>query len=658
MNELLALEFLITNGRGGYASGTVIGCSTRRQHGWLVASRRAPLERYVLLAGVVDRVRSGSDLIELSSWEFNHGFEPAGYTALREFDYELSSPDPWVQWTFELSGVTVRRRLTIVSDRPMLRIRYDVDASPEREVALEVSPLLALRDFHGLRREAAFEPWETVSDGATLWVRDCHDAETTLALFPWPGPGLAATAFTLRPVWWHNVHYREEMAREYLGGEDLQLAGAFRAQGRSHLSVELAAVGFAPGLAEAMQMAESVGGGRSATKPQPQPVEDSVRHELAVAAEQFVVRRETKAHRDQATIIAGYPWFGDWGRDAFIALEGLLLNRGRFEDARQVLHTFAGVQRNGLIPNRFDDYGGECEYNSVDASLWFVHAADVYLAKSEDRESWREFLAPTCQRVVEAFVAGTDFDIGTDDTGLVRCGNPTVQITWMDAKCGDTVFTPRHGRPVEVNALWYHALRILEERFADDDADSALTCQKLAERVKRNFAPTFWCAKTGCLYDCVRPREKDGAIRPNQIFAVSLAHSPLSAKKQAAVVDAVGRHLLTPFGLRSLAASDAHYIGACAGRQFERDRAYHNGTIWSWLIGPYVEAYLRVNGFSPESRQHARGLLQPLIDHLSEACLGTISEVFDGDAPHTPRGCFAQAWSVAELIRALDLIRS
>ncbi len=654
LDDLLTREWLLTNGLGGFASGTVIGCPTRKYHGWLVASKRPPLERHLLLAGAVDRVHTGDVLLDLSSWEFNHGVEPAGYAHLVAFDFDPAGPDPWVRWTYARDGVSVRRQITFVTDRQVTRIRYDVEAPAKRPILLEVAPMLAMRDFHSLRRQAAVDPWKLNTDGHWLWVQDRAQPDQTLALFSREGEGLSQARFTPERTWWHNIRYRIELEREYLGGEDLQRAGTFRATGTGSLAVEFVAVGFAPTPEAAAQAAE--GAVRPSRTRSSVAAGDPVRHALAAAADQFVVRRRSDRHRDQATIIAGYPWFGDWGRDSFICLEGLLLRTGRHAEAREVLETFAGVQRNGLIPNRFDDYGGDCEYNSVDASLWYVHAADAYLTATGDTTAWRGFLASACRNVVDAFVRGTDFDIRLDEKGLIWCGHPQVQITWMDAKCGDVVFTPRHGRPVEVNALWHHTLRILTQRFADTDKRLSKRCRALADQVAGCFEDTYWNPARNCLFDCVRDDERDAAIRPNQIFAVSLADSPLSAEKQAAVLETVRSRLLTPFGLRSLAPDDPHYIGRFRGVQPVRDRAYHNGTVWSWLIGPFVEAHLRVHGFTAEAKSEARQLLRPLIDHLSEACLGSISENFDGDPPHRPGGCAAQAWSVAELLRVWDLV--
>jgi predicted glycogen debranching enzyme len=387
-------------------------------------------------------------------------------------------------------------------------------------------------------------------------------------------------------------------------------------------------------------------------------IDDAQVEPLVEAAGQFIVLRTMRDGRQSTTILAGYPWFGDWGRDAFISLPGLLLTTGRFEEAREVLTTFASAQHNGLIPNRYDDYGGQCAYNSVDASLWFVHAADAYVRHSHDLETWKEFLEPACLRMVEAFERGTDFDIAVDRDGLLRCGNPSTQITWMDAKSGEDVFTPRHGKPVEINALWYHVLCILADRLSENGDQRSLRFETKAERIHQLFEPMFWNEATRGLYDCVRDDEADPAIRPNQVFAVSLPHSPLSPARQRSVLSCVQEHLLTPYGLRTLSPADPRYRPRYEGGPYERDSAYHQGTVWPWLLGPFVEAYLRVHNFDASARDHCRKLLGRLLEHLAEAGLGTLSEVYDGDPPHRPGGCIAQAWSVAETLRAWALTHS
>ena len=361
---------------------------------------------------------------------------------------------------------------------------------------------------------------------------------------------------------------------------------------------------------------------------------------LVRAAADFVVKRNAPDGRPGTTIIAGYPWFSDWGRDTFIALPGLLLTTGRHHEAGRVLGTFAHYVSDGMIPNRFDDYSNEPTYNTVDASLWFIQASHAYLKATKDRDTYDGVLRPACEEIVDGYTRGTRYNIRVDPAdGLVSAGDETTQLTWMDAKYQGTVFTPRHGKAVEINALWYNAL----VHLGLDDR---------AARVRESFVSLFWAGEGHGLTDVVTDGEADTSLRPNQIFAVSLPHSPLSREQQAVVVDVVRRELLTPVGLRTLSRGGAKYEPRYTGPMFDRDRAYHNGTVWPWLIGPFLDAHLRINGRSPESVARARTWLAPLIDHLSrEGNLGSICEVFDADPPHKPGGCFAQAWSVAEVLR-------
>ncbi|MCP4593933.1 MAG: glycogen debranching protein [bacterium] len=659
LDALLNREWLLTDGRGGFAMGTVLGCPTRRYHGMMIASRRPPLERFLLLAGTLERVAIQGRTVDLSTAQFASVTHPTGYTGLKNFDYCPGGSAPWVQWTFTHPQFEARKRLTLHPGSNVVHLRYEITSSIPDEFELEVLPLLAMRDFHGLQRGDAIEPWEMSDEAGGLWVRDRSQPDVTLAMFPQRGAGLEHAALDVQPSWWRDFHYRAEVERGEPGTEDLICAGVFRAAGSRTMAVELVGVGMAASMDQARSAAERafVRAGTTA-QPRRSPRDRGIRQRLREAAEQFVVRRQTVQPDQDVTIIAGYPWFGDWGRDAFIALEGLLLARGRFSEARKVLATFAGAERHGLIPNRFDDYGGQCAYNSVDASLWFIHAADRYSSLSGDEQVWAAVLAKPCRNIVDGFVQGTLYDIRVDERGLVSCGNAHTQITWMDALCDGVAFTPRHGCPVEVNALWHHALRILGRRLIGVDDQTARRCQRLAEQVTAEFAPAFWNEDGGYLYDCVRGDFKDASIRPNQIFAVSLAEDLLSEEKQRAVLDTVTRHLLTPFGLRSLAAHEPGYCPRMVGTRFERDRTYHNGTVWSWLIGPYVDAALRVHGRTAESVDHLRRTIAPLLGHLTEAGLGTISEVFDGDAPHAPRGCIAQAWSVAELLRIMTQLDS
>ncbi len=680
LDQLLTREWLITNGRGGYASGTVIGAATRRYHGLLCAPLRPPLERYMLLAATLDRVTIDGAATEASTFEFNHAFHPAGFALQTDFAYSLAPPQPSVTFRYAWPAATLTKTIVLATGHDGVRIIYDVAATaPTARVRLDVQPFVCIRDYHSLRRQSAADPWEVEVSAAALILRDHAQPSVTLRLAATADSPVPAR-YEHAPAWWYNFRYREELARGFPGGEDLLCTGAFIVEGGGRLRVGVAAAAFGqselPSATKtsatpiARQNSKSTPASRASNSNKKSRRESSagltdpavVLQRLAPAAEQFVVARRSgdgpagaDANRNakQSTILAGYHWFGDWGRDAFISLDGLLLAHERFDEARQVLMTFASAQRDGLIPNRFSDYGEECEYNSIDAALWYVHAADAYLTASGDTKSWSGGLRSACQNVVEAFVKGTRYDTRVDERGLVTCGDPSTQITWMDAKVGDYVCTPRDGRPVEINALWYHVLCILARRLTRSDPPAAKRYRGLADKAKAAFADAFWNSDEECLCDVVRDGSRDLAVRPNQIFAASLPNSMLTDAQATAVFEAVTRHLLTPVGLRSLSSRDSRYVGRYEGSPFDRDRAYHNGTVWPWLMGAYVDAHLRVNGDTRSTRAAGLKLLEPLVEHLDEAGLGTVSEIFDGDAPHTPRGCIAQAWSVAELIRAV-----
>ncbi len=656
MDELLTREWLITNGLGGYASGTVIGTNTRRYHGLLVASRRPPLEREVLLSGMLEKLILPDGPVELANFEFNHAIHPQGFRYLKEFDYSTAAPRSWVQFVYQVGEIELTKRISMTRGHHTTRIDYRLDAPSDQPVQIDFLPMLACRDFHDLRRRRMGEVFDIDADPrCAVWMADQLDRDLTVALIPHAEEPAQIVRFDQQRDWWYNFRYRVEAQRGQACGEDLFSPGWWRTRLRPGGRIIWSIVANATSLIDAYNL---LGMSQDAPSTSPQ-VDDLTMRELVHAADQVVVRRNRAGGKQSTTILAGYHWFGDWGRDTFIALPGALLCTGRSGEALEVLKTFAEKQRNGLIPNRFSDYGDECSYNSVDASLWFIHAADQYVRATGDEESWRSILAAPCAGVVKAFIEGTDFETRMDEQdGLVACGTPETQITWMDAKNGDVVFTPRHGKPVEINALWYNALCVLADRMAEIDADIAGRCRDLSKRAGATFGPTYWNEREGCLFDGVRGTDIDASIRPNQIFAVSLPHSALSPDRQRSVVTCVHHHLLTPYGLRSLSRTSPNYHGRYEGDGFQRDEAYHQGTVWAWLIGPFIEAYLRVNAYSDEARRHARDMLKPLLDHLGQAGLGSISEIFDGDPPHAPRGCIAQAWSVAEVLRSLKLCQA
>lgn len=647
-DQNLSREWLLTNGRGGFASGTLLGIPTRRYHGLLVAAARPPLERWMLLSATLERVESMGQTAETPGFCFGDVCHPHGFEHQVDFAVSNHGPTGIARFVYAWGDVCLTKSVQMARGADEVTISYRLESPRPMPVSLAVSPFAAMRDFHGLTR--AFEggfPFAQMDGQVVLGGRD---GSPRLWLKAEAVEGARDVTFEPHPDWWYGFYYREEAHRGQDCREDLFSPGWFKASGTGAIAVVLRAA------------ADFRGEDRPASErftmvvpDKAMPAEPSVEERLIEAADAFVVRRQRADGGQSTTILAGYPWFGDWGRDTFIALPGLLLETGRFDEAREVLATFASAQKDGLIPNRFSDYGDGCDYNSVDASLWYVHGADAYCRAGGDANAWNELLGPVCARVVEAFRRGTHFNIHMDADGLMICGDASTQLTWMDAKWGDTVFTPRHGKPVEINALWYHALRIMASRSAETDPSASRRYAELADRVQQAFAKVFWNGSRVCLFDVVRGDDRDGAVRPNQVFAVSLPHSPLNRDQQRAVVDCVERELLTPFGLRSLSPRDSAYRPRYCGNSYERDSAYHQGTVWGWLIGPYVEAYLRTRDFSPKSRAETRERLMPLVEHLDEAGLGQVSEVFDGDPPHRPGGCFAQAWSVAELLRAWHL---
>ena len=644
INSLLAREWLLANRIGAYASSTVIGCNTRRYHGLLVAATSPPMGRITALSTVMEELTVGPERYELATNEFPGAFSPRGMVYLSEFHNGAAAT-----FIYHAGGVELTKEIMLAESANSMAIRYTVRGGG---ATLRVHPFVALRDFHGLRRAGRDRriTFQTAPHGVA--VRDSGSAGHQLYL-------LAAEAkFTPRPDWWHNFLYRMDMARGQDAAEDLYTPGAFEYEMADGQSCQFTAsldephpLGFETTRrrrsARLAKLSASVG-----------PAADQCTRRLAMATETFVARRGFVGAAPSATILAGFHWFADWGRDAFLSLPGLLLTTGRFDQARGVFRTFASHLAEGLVPNRFDDYAGPPHYNSIDASLWFIIAAERYVQATADTDFWAELLMPTAHAILTAYQAGTKFGIHADADGLLAGGSDRTQLTWMDAAPQRNVVTSRQGKAVEVNALWHSAHRIMAQRCAEADPALAGRYADQAGLIARAFAESFWNDRAGCLFDCINDGRPDESMRPNQIFAVSLPHSPLPQDKQAAVVRAVTQKLLTPYGLRTLSPDDERYQKRCAGPADKRDRAYHQGTVWPFLLGPFVEAYLKVNRGSPLAVAQAKHWLLVMDDHLAAAGLGFISEIFDGDAPHCPRGCIAQAWSVAEILRAKKLIEA
>jgi predicted glycogen debranching enzyme len=628
LRPYLEREWLLTNGLGSFASSTIVGCNTRRYHGLLCAATLPPVGRIMALNRIGEMVVADGTLRELAVNQFNHTFHPHGEQFLQSFELDGGV----ARWRYDVAGVRVMKEVQLAWMQNRIAVRYTIEPPTGKSAQLRLQPFVSLRDFHSLvHDEVRFDvrPGDrsvTVSrDGQSLHLR--ADAGT----------------FEPKEEWWHNHTYAIESDRGLDDSEHLFAPGQFVAEVSKRTVLTLWAgteaipdgVTWEGALARRPDPCAPARETRRIAKPTP-PVS-----KLLNAAADFIVARKSPDGSDGTTILAGYPWFADWGRDTMISLPGLLLVSGRYAAARQVLSLFSQYVSQGMIPNKFDDYNNEPHYNTVDASLWFIHAAFEYLKASGDRKTFDAVLLPACRKIVDGYSNGTRFGIRMDPAdGLITQGDAQTQLTWMDAKCGDTAFTPRQGKPVEINALWYHALVLMGDK-------------DLATKVGASFRDQFWISPFRGLADVVHDGQKDQSIRPNQIFAVSLENSPLTPEQQHAVVEVVRRELLTPYGLRSLARSDPKYQAIYKGNQWCRDSAYHNGTVWSWPIGAFVEAHLRVNKNSPEAIAQGKAWLAPLIDAMDRdaACIGQISEIYEAESPFRAVGCCAQAWSVAEVLR-------
>ena len=633
-------EWLCTNGVGGFASGTVAGLLGRRYHGLLVAALEPPLGRTLLVATVDETVAYDGLERQLSTNRWADGtIAPCGYREIERFALDGTTP----VWTSAVADARVEKRIWMEQGANTTYVRYRV-LRARTALVLQLKVLVNYRDSHGATRG---DGWRMDVTPVARGVRViAFDGARPLLLLA--DHGDATTAHS----WYRNFDLAVERARGLEAVEDHLHVATFRA------SLEL---GEALTLVLSAEAEPSLDGDAAWSRRAQHDAEvlDTWRRaqpsaegapiwigRLVLAADQFLVRRPLAADADGMTVIAGYHWFGDWGRDTMIALPGLSLATGRGEIARRILKTFARFVDGGMLPNRLRDGGQAPDYNAVDAALWYVEAVRAYHEATRDAGLLEE-LFPLLAEIVRLHAEGTRYGIRVDSDGLLIAGEPGVQLTWMDAKVDDWVVTPRGGKAVEINALWYNALRSMAD-FARRLGRSSDPWGSLADHARTGFE-RFWSERAGHCYDVIDgPSGHDDALRPNQIFTVSLPESPLSLDRQRRVVDACARHLLTSYGLRSLEPGHAQYHGHYGGNRRARDGAYHQGTVWGWLLGPFALAHFRVH----RDAATARSFLAPLADHLADAGLGSISEIFDGDPPFAPAGCIAQAWSVGETLRA------
>ena len=629
-------EWLVTNGIGGYAMGTVAGLRTRRYHGLLVAALDPPLGRTVLVTQADETVQYDGALYTLGVQEWtDRTVAPPGFRHLDRFHLDGTLP----VWTYACGDAILEKRLWMEQGSNTTYVRY-THLQGHEPLHLRTKALAAYRDYHGT----------TTGDGWHMDVAERPD-------------GLQVTAYAeATPIFLRSADAVGTPAHAWYQDQWLSVEADRGLDAvEDHLHAATFEVDLPPGHSATLVLstdpdADLDGSAALARQQAHEQARVEAAHcadappriqHLVRAADQFIVSRPTEDAPNGQSIIAGYPWFGDWGRDTMIALPGLTLATGRQDTAARILRTFGRYVDRGMLPNRFPDHDDTPEYNTADATLWYVEALRATVEATDDTDLLAD-LFPVLQDIVRWHQEGTRYGIGVDpEDGLLRAGEPGVQLTWMDAKVGDWVVTPRMGKPVEINALWLNALRCIEA-FAKQLGEDPTPYAEQADRVAASFN-RFWNDEAGYCYDVLDgPDGHDARLRPNQLFAVSLPYSPLSSDQQRAVVDACAAHLYTPHGLRSLSPNADAYVGCYRGGVHHRDGAYHQGTVWSWLIGPFVRAHLRVYN-DPAAAQR---LLAPLLRHLDAHGVGSISEIFDGDAPFPPRGTPAQAWGVAELLAA------
>lgn len=625
----LAREWLETNGRGSYAMGTVAGGHTRRYHGLLTAARRPPVERRQWVNRLADAVLQNGRRVDLSCQQFPDVLQAEGCKVLESFRL-----DPWPTWVYAWEGGRVEKSvfLRYGEDTAVVTYRWlSGDAA-----TVEARPLLTDRDPHFLgRADGRFDGKtraierggrvEGASGGVAMWV--------------------SAGEYQIDPTWYRNQVYAVEDQRGLDKVEDAFSPGVFRlplAPGRPvrlFLSTERDG-GVDGDLWEEEERDQRRRLVRAAL------VRGPMAATLTAAADQFIVTRG-----EGASVIAGYPWFGDWSRDALIAFPGLFLATGRWTEGPALLDTYARHVHQGLLPNQFPEGDAPTSYNAIDAPLWFVRAVQAYHRATHDDDAVRRWL-PVMRDIVDAYQHGTDHGIRMDGDGLIEAPAGERALTWMDAAVDGKPVTAREGKPVEIQALWYNALQFLVE-IQMKWKEPIRGYDQLAQIAQKNFNEKFWNAEGAYLFDVINGRHRDAQIRPNALFALAFPYEILDEKYFQPVLDTAARELLTPVGLRTLARGAPDYRPVCAGAPADRDRAYHQGTVWPWLLGPFLTAHAKVHGSSAEAKTRLVEFLRPLSDHLNAGGVGQLPEIFDGDAPHAPRGCPAQAWSVGEVLRVL-----
>lgn len=648
--EGIKREWAVTNGIGGYAGSSMIGAHSRTHQGYLIASLHAPIERYLVFSKINETATVGTSTVSFETSQHR----ASGKTVYTEGQKFLTSfiYDGSVHYTYETDNFSFEKHITLKRNANVCAVAYELTAG-DNDCTFTLTPLFNYRE-HSESSTPDTLRFETFTEDRTFYL--VPEKNKDIAIRFQTSEGTFSERKTVYDV---DMQLQIEVDLETDGLDchycpvDLSIAVPANTTKKVSILCSIGDVNERPApvsATEAFSILEE-NARCHAELFEKAGYRDSFANQLVLASDQFLTYRESTK---MMTVLAGLPWFTDWGRDTMIAFTGLTLCTKRFKEAEEILLTFARYIRHGIVPNMFPDDNMPPLYNTVDASLWYFYAVYQYLHYNPAAEAEafvKEQIFPHLKEIISAYEKGTDFSIYMEDDGLIHAGSGLDQITWMDVRVGDWVATPRHGKPVEINALWYNALRIMEslcEKF-DEDASAYRT---RANQVKESFNAKFWDSSNQCLFDVVDGDEPDDHIRPNQVYAVSLPFSLLPEEQEKAVVALVEKELFVGCGLRSLAPDHPDYHGIYCGALAKRDAAYHQGTAWGFLLGGFFSAYMKVNHHSSSAAANAVRMLEPVRKHLTDSgCIGSISEIFDGDAPHNPRGCYAQAWSVGEVLR-------
>jgi len=630
-NQAAGCEYLETNGLGGWSSSSITGAHTRRYHGLFVAAINPPTDRMVLLSKLDETIILGEGRHELSCNVYNGDvIHPNGNQYLESF-----TKDFFPEWIYEVNGFQLKKTICMIHDENTVVIKYEV-LKADSPFNLELLPLMAARGYHELGHISPRMHWDVDFNNGIF-----HNQPDGVNNVYISAPG---STYQQTPRWFNNFKYSVEQYRGLDYTEDLFNHGTFTVQLEDGDELNIIISTKNPEGRNANELIrQELRRRKKLLKDQP---EDETLQQLILAADQFIVKRDV----DLKTVIAGYHWFTDWGRDTMISLPGLTLNNGRFEDAKKIIAAFAKSVSMGMLPNRFQEKEPP-EYNNVDGTLWYFIAVYKYLLATDDKKFALDEILPVLKEIIDWHFKGTRYTIHVDDDGLLYAGEVGQQLTWMDARIGTWVVTPRMGKPVEIQALWYNVLKIFAELLRlNKQKKDAETIEASASKAKESFDKLFWNATGSYLYDVIDENGNPNVdLRPNQLFAISLPFALVEGEKAEAILKIVEEKLYTPVGLRSLPIEDVHYVHHYGGDQWHRDSSYHEGTVWSWLLGAYVDALVRVKS----QNSKVKSVIDSFIYHLNEGCIGSVSEIFDADAPHHPRGCVAQAWGVAEVLRVM-----